>query len=577
VFDNRIFRCDKSDFYNDEILYSNKTHTDDSLKAIADAGFNGIWLRGRLRELVPGKLFSPYVEKSKERLDELCRLCQRAEKYGLGTWLYFTEPLGLTVDDPFWKDNSDIAGPLYKTGIEPPTITLCPSTSKVQDYLYFGFEKLFSAAILKGAILITASEQPSHCFSRVNTGPDSDGSWTTSCKCRRCAPKGPLNVISEIINTIHLAAKSANKDAKIIAWDWAWFLFCKAPYRELINKINNDVIIMADFERGGKVRRLGKTRTIEEYSLMYPGPSRWFVKQAQNLAGKRKLWAKLQINTTHELATAPNLPLTVSLYRKFQYLKKVKIDGFMASWNFGCSAETLNIFAVNQLSTSKQKLSEKQWLSKLAKDFFGRKIDANKAVKAWYLFQRACRFYPIGVGNEYLYFGLISYALAYPLKLSFTDKPLGPSWLKHEFGDRVENSLKEITLSQTIELLGRFVKAWSNALTIYDKAFSGIKKTERISKELGCAHYIGSSAASAYNIYRWYRLRKNKKNVPLSKSEIDIVKSEIENCQSALPFLEADSRLGFHGEAQYRMVSPETVAQKIKLLESYLLNDGSIK
>jgi hypothetical protein len=327
---------------------------------------------------------------------------------------------------------------------------------------------------------------------------------------------------------------------------------------------------MSDFERGGNVRRLGKPRILEEYSLMYAGPSKWFVKQVKNLNKKRHLWAKLQINTTHELATTPNLPLVVSLYRKFQYLEKVKINGFMASWNFGCSTETLNVFAVNRLSAHRQKLPEKQWLSKLAKDFFGSDIDVDKAVKAWYSFQRACRFYPIGVGNEYLYFGPINYALGYPLKLKFTDKPLGPGWLKHEFGDRVEVSLRDLSLEQTIELLGKFAKAWNNAVKTYESAFANTDSSVRIKKEIGCAHFIGNSAVSAYNIYRWYASRKNRQNSPLSEEEIMIIKNEIQNCQKALALIEYDGRLGFHGEAQWRMFTPETVKNKIKILKSYI-------
>ena len=77
-FTDRLFRCGETDFYGDEVLTCNRTHTPEQLRAIADAGFNGIFLRGMLRKLAPGRLFGKHVRKSDERLAELATLCRRA-------------------------------------------------------------------------------------------------------------------------------------------------------------------------------------------------------------------------------------------------------------------------------------------------------------------------------------------------------------------------------------------------------------------------------------------------------------------------------------------------------------------
>ena len=101
----RIFRCGASDFYHNEILSANETHTDERLQSIADAGFTGIWLRGKLRELVPTDLFSSCVSYAPERLQSLVKLCARANRFGLGVWLYFNEPLGLVESHRIWQDH----------------------------------------------------------------------------------------------------------------------------------------------------------------------------------------------------------------------------------------------------------------------------------------------------------------------------------------------------------------------------------------------------------------------------------------------------------------------------------------
>jgi len=127
MLEDRIFRCGASDFYGDEIGLCNSTHTDDRLKAISDAGFNGIWLRAKLRDLVPGKLFNDFVDNPTKRLSQLTKLCQRAGKLMLGIWLFMTEPLGLDTEHPFWKDNPDLEGTFLKILEEPRQSALCSS------------------------------------------------------------------------------------------------------------------------------------------------------------------------------------------------------------------------------------------------------------------------------------------------------------------------------------------------------------------------------------------------------------------------------------------------------------------
>ena len=45
--------------------------------------------------------------------------------------------------------------------------------------------------------------------------------------------------------------------------------------------------------------------------------------------------AKLQVGTTHELSTVPNLPLVDHLYEKLVGAEQLGLAGFLATWNFG--------------------------------------------------------------------------------------------------------------------------------------------------------------------------------------------------------------------------------------------------
>ncbi len=571
ILEHRVFRCSGSDYYSDEILQSNQTHTDEKLRAIADAGFTGIWLHAILRDLTPTDLFKRYVRNSEKRLDALKRLCERSKRYGLDVWIYCTEPLGLDENHPFWKVHPELKGHRTFIPVDPPAkFALCSSTPAVQNFLEEGFERLFQRVPLKGVILITASEHISNCWAHTPTNPSYANPFPLKkCHCPRCSSRTPKEVISEIITLINRGVKSARPDAKVVAWDWSWNMHFNPPYQELVDMLPKDVILMGDFERGGRVIRKGKSRFVEEYSLIYPGPSSRFRGEVRITTQKRPLWAKLQVNTTHELATVPNLPLVVSLYRKFKFLREARTNGIMATWNFGCALDTLNIFAVRKLTLDRSIGTEKSWLEALAREYFGAKVDAQKIVRAWYGFQRACSYYPLN-GLTFLYSSPMNYSLAYPLKLKFENKPMGPSWLKHSFGDRLEDTLSGFTEDEIIYLLGKLSDKWLQAVDDYEQGLANSDRVERKVKELNVAKIIGCCFRSTWNIYRWYKLRKHKRTQKLSKSEREIIADELSNLQIALPLVKLDTRLGYHEEARWYMFTPKTINQKIRDLKKLI-------
>ncbi len=552
-FADRVFRCGESDFYRDEILHANETHTDERLKRIAGAGFNGIWLRAVLRDLTPGKLFADSVQNADLRLDSLKKLCLRAKKHGLGVWLFAHEPLGLRCDDPFWKTHPHLRG--HRTAIldDPPEYALCTSTQEVQDFLQDGFYTLFKKAHLAGTMLITASEHVSHCWGHVLTNPNfpcPESFWAHECQCPRCSQRDPVSIISEIIHTIHRGVKEAQPKARIVAWDWSWNMYVDPPYRKLIDRLPDDVILMGDFERGGKTIQNGKPRMVEEYSLAYPGPSPRFRGEVNYIKGKRPIWAKLQVNTTHELATVPNLPLVVSLYRKFRYLRQARAGGYMATWNFACEPKTLNIFAVDMLSKEPAIPTQWDWLKSLAERYFGPRVDVAGIVRAWCGFFRAFRSFPIN-GFLFVYWSPINYSLVYPLSLKFKGRPMGICCVKPEvYGDRLEDSFGSLTLTEIVNLLGNLSRTWADAVRIYERALQPVDSQPRSRQEFAVAKVASGCFRSTFNIYRWYQSRKKRQNVAINAKEREIIHDEIANLEEVLPFVGVHPLIGYHQECQ---------------------------
>ncbi len=580
LLSQRIFRCDKTDFYHNEIEVVNETHCDEKLREIADAGFNAVWLHGEIRELVETTLFKDHQANVDKAQNSLKLLCERAKKFGLGIWLYFTEPLGLPASDPFWKDHPDLAG--HETTIpalmdfisEEPRLALCSSTSQVKDYLKEGFTKLLEIIPIEGIILITSSEHISNCWAHVLSNPESyplspESFWADKCKCPRCSKLGPVKVISDIIDTINTAIISVRPQAKVVAWDWSWNMNFTPPYKKIIDKLPENVILMGDFERG-VVDHAGTKSTFEDYTMMYPGPADRFRGEVEITKGSRDMFAVMRINTTFELATVPNLPLMVSIFRKFSYLQNEKIKGAMATWNIGCFTNTLNVFAFDKFCEDAGQYNERDWLRSLAKDYFGAGTNAELLVDAWYGFQEAAEHYPVG-GNRFIYFSPNSYALAYPLTLKFAGKPMGLSAIEqHEYGDRLEDSLEIVTLDQAVNRLRELSSKWLQACTPYEQGLSCAENTQKSENEFGVAVVAGCSFRSAYNIYRWYQQRKDRTSTTLTDEDREIVIDEIENLEKALPFVKKDNRLGFQQEANCYFYTPEKMKNKIDNLNLLL-------
>lgn len=572
--EHRIFRCGQSDYYTDEVLHAHKTHTPKRLAEIAQAGFNGIWLRGILRNLVPGPLFGRYVRKSQERLRSLETLCRRARKVGLGVWLYCNEPLGIEQDHPFWNRFGHLQGMSVEF---PPEFasekgmqsSLCTSTDEVKAFLEDGFCDLFQKLPLAGVILITASEHMTHCWSHVWPEATFHGLWTKECECKRCAQRDPAQIVTEVINYTHRGITKANPQAKVIAWDWSWNMYCSAPYAKIVNALPKDVILMGDFERGTPVKKAQKNLVIDEYSLGLADPSPRFRGEVSLARPKRAMMAKLQLNTTHELATVPNLPLIPSLYKKFRYLHKKGLIGTMGCWNFGCWPDTLNVFAADRLSKTPFPDSEQAFFDWLAKSYFGSRANVQQASLAWRGFQKAVRTHHPMV-TDFLYFSPMNYALAYPLKTHFQGQPMGPDWLKHEWGDCLDNTLGAFTLEEVTAMLGKLSRVWSNALSHYESALKRCLG-QRARKELCVARVIGHSFESTYNIYSWYLCRDDKN---AEKLRLNIASRELENVSKALPLVAKDPRLGYHQEAQLQMYDPKSIRTKIQQLKKVVQSLG---
>ena len=148
--------------------------------------------------------------------------------------------------------------------------------------------------------------------------------------------------------------------------------------------------------------------------------------------------------------------------------------------------------------------SKDEFLTHLAKTYFGK--DYKKVIKAWKLFEKGYKNFPVSVSFEW--FGPMQDSPCCPLHLIPVDHPMPGTWVKHELsgGDRIgECLLNGHTLDEAIALTGQMKNYWQKGLQFIKNIPTNnyYAREEQISN----ATSIGYIFNSGYNVLRFYKLR----------------------------------------------------------------------
>lgn len=580
IFTPRIIRSPESDCWGDDLGTALRAYTEDYLREIAQEGYDGLWLHLCLRDTIPSSLFPAVRTK---RLDLLNRLVERAARHGVRIYVYLNEPRGLHADHPFWKGHPGLMGqPAVFAGANPAFSgefrALCTSTAAVREYLEESCRKLFCRVPgLGGTFLITASELHTHCYSHFAK----HSSPLSEFHCPRCIERDPVDVVAELIAAVNRGVKSAAPDAEVMAWTWSWSIIEPDPQENLIRRLPRDVTLMSDWERGGSKRVLGKSYPVDEYSFSSLGPSPRFKRQLA--LGKRrgmKVMAKIQIGTTHELATIPYLPVPPLLAEKLNRMRKCGVDGYLGCWNIGGEISEMTRLA-GRISR-RPALSPAQALRKLSREEFG-PANAGEVVKAWRHFADAWRQYPFS--QSVIYCGPMNYAPACPIHLDLQPHPEVPlARPAHEPQPRDKNGRLAFRTSPeawlgpfgaeiTARAFGHLLTEWRKGLRVLRAALAADTGNGNLERELNLAEHVALSVRSTLHIIRLHQtlwaLRKAK--APKARSRLRsrlarILEADIAVAAADRKVIVLDPRLGYHSEAFTRLFSPEDLDHKIRAL-----------
>jgi len=585
-FAPRILRSFSSPYYTEAI--DGKSHyTDNYLCRLAHLGYDAIWLRGELRSLSRTRVFPDLGKHSARNLAALNDLIERAARWGIGVYLYLCEPLGIPTRDAFWRRHPDVrgarGGEMGKR--EQRLYAMCTSTKKVKRFLYESSRDLFTRAPgLEGAFLITASEHTAHCKQRK----------TLEGLCPRCADRPASDIVAEIVTLVRNGARDAGSAARVVAWNWAWDAHLDERGEEkVVRAMPKDVGWMANVENGGVVERLGVKLNIWEYSLCYPGPSPLYRKKARRARKHGHcLWAKAQINVTHELASMPYMPVPFLLRDKFAGLARAGVEGIMCCWIFGgypgVGSKQASAMMWRPFGDARKALLD------CAADIYGERA-APLVVKAWKLFSRGYRKYPFDRG---LYSHVLNSSPAHPFYFRPVRRFERANWTQkiEPYGDILQwcvHLAPELTALCYEEILAD----WDKALAILKRALRSAPGPLRAEaqRDVNVCEAIGVHFRSGMNYIRFIRLRDRLPRLggaskwpkrtperlipPVTRDarEIEgilremkkIVADEAKLVADYLPVAESDSRLGYHSEGGYRY-RPKHLRAKLEQLRRVL-------
>ncbi|MCS6775064.1 MAG: hypothetical protein RMJ43_12145 [Chloroherpetonaceae bacterium] len=354
-------------------------YPDGYLQQLAAAGVNGVWLQAVLYKLAPFPWNPALSDRWEERLANLRRLTQRAQRHGIRIYLYLNEPRAMPL--AFYTTH-----PALKGVTEGDYAALCSSHPEVQKYLADAVATICRAVPdLGGFFTITASENLTNCWSHGQGN-----------QCERCRLLGMATVIAQVNYAIRQGIRQAGSRAQLIVWDWGW---PDDATEAILRRLPDDVALQSVSEWSLPIQRGGVPAVIGEYALsaIGPGPR---ARKNWELARKRgmKVLAKIQAANSWELSAVPYIPALENVAQHIANLRAENVDGLMLGWTLGgYPSPNLEVVAVMGRD---RRITPEEAMLEVATRRFGKEY-ATTVVQAWKEFSAAFREFPFHISTVY--------------------------------------------------------------------------------------------------------------------------------------------------------------------------------
>ena len=566
--EDRISRCffgpiKRAPYFRDELNDDVDYYPEEYLKRLQREGVNGLWLTVEFRDLAETS-FTPRPETSLKRFEKLNRTIAKCARFGIRIWLFAIEPTyHWKDDDPLVKAHPEFFRPPFRKDAR----VMCSAQPGVRQYLEECAFDIFShAPDLGGIILLSHGECRSSCLSDLSPV----GGGATACPdCRKLQP---WEIHANTIGSVARGVRRASPGAKVISWlyhpqadpkraDWV---------AEVARHLPEGVALQYNFESGIVATQEKRDRVGGDYWLSEPGPAAPFrsVAAAAKEAGA-ELAAKIQTCNSHELATVPYVPVPGLLYRKFKGMREAGVTRVMMCWYFGSYPGLMNR-AAGRLAYSDFTESEDEFLAALAKEEWD--DEAEKVAKIWKSFSDGYANYPLT--NNMQYYGPFHAGVTWPLWPEVELCPLVETWQpdRPACGDMIAECLDRFSLEDACTLAKRMKDGFNVPLAVT------AANPER-ERDLGVMKALRILVGGGADILEFYKLRAtavwrsriwrdHQHAAGCVNGMIRIAKDAKRLTEEMIALCEADSRLGFHSEAESHQFFPARLRWRLKTLDA---------
>ena len=538
----------------DELLDDVDYYPEEYLNRLAHDGANGLWIYTHFKELLPSAYFTEYGKEWGKRIEKLRKVVDKCRRYGIKVYVFGVEPSSLKGE--MAEKYHDATGCYVEWS---DSYTLCTYSERGANYCIEATQKLCELVPKLGGIIdITLGERVTNCSTA-----------TDHCQCPRCRQHTKGEILAHTADLLKEGIRRAGSNAEFISWTYGHRDWAMEDIQDYVRCAPDDVMMMETFDDAGYYPQLGKTRKAIDYWLSYAGPSQMYEGAAQTALDTGKhMFAKMQVCCSHELASVPYIPVPGLLFDKYAGAHRYGVEGVMQCWFFG-NYPSLMSKAAGELSFMDDFSDKKQFLTHLAGINYGSR--AGEAVAAWEHFEAGYRNYPLNI--MFSYYGPMHDGVVWELQLVPKNTSLPRSWMLVDTpdGDRIGECLQAgHTLQEAVILTERMRKEWKEGVNLLPD--NGSTEQHSIAEALNLLF------ASGNNILRYYELRerltkKAEESVEVSelqqilKEMEDIVDEEIHNSQAMIPLCEADSRLGYHSEAEGYKFFPKKLADRVEKLK----------
>ncbi len=526
--------------YGDPLLTPELNPYPDGLLArLSEAGINGVWLQGLLRDLAPGgSAFPEFGVDHEQRLDNLRELVHRAKTFGIGVYLYINEPRAMPT--AFFADRPEMAGVA-----EGDLTALCTSQPAVRDWMADALAHIFrEVPELAGVYSITASENLTNCASH--------GGWNA---CERCKTRSDGDILAEVVSVIEEGVHRGNPEAKVLISDWGWRGHGDAP--DIIARLPKSVYLMSVSEWHLPIERGGIKSTVGEYSISSVGPGprsqgHWKVAREAGL----KTGTEIQFNNTCEIATVPYLPVMDLVAEHCHNLRNAaQLDAMLIGWTMG-GFPSPNFQLAHRLSRTPAP-SVDDVLDELARERFGPE-GAPHGRQAWTHLSEGFREYPFHI--SVVYTSPVQCGPANPLYAADTGYSATMWGIPYDDLDGWRGPYPpDIFASQ----FDKVAQGWQRGIAELERAVENTPEAQRIAaqEDLRLARAAGIHFQAVANQARYVIARDAMANAPdsVSAEQRELYRAEMRRClgseielaRALFTLTREDSRIGFEPSCQY--------------------------